>query len=315
VSPISDPVASAGAIAHADWLELTALEAADRNSSFQDLVAALSRSGSVDGLPASSVASDRGSEVTQRLADNAFAELYNRVEACDQAYPFNLLDQYIELKDTSQEHSSYVFMLLLKHVGVTKGPRRVKGASHFEELSAEAARRYLGGDANGAESYHIGFPRRLTAASFVEALNELLRRLDDGGEVRIRPSVRWRKDGKLDLVAWRHFPDHRPGKLIAFGQCAAGADYNDKITELIPRRFLHLWMTREIVPDPLNFFFIPRCIDEEALEDVISAQAFLFDRCRIAALLEGADNNLNGELHDRTAIWNNFTLSKIRGRP
>jgi hypothetical protein len=145
-------------------------------------------------------------------------------------------------------------------------------------------------------------------------LNELLRRLGDGGEVRTRPSIRWRKDGKLDLVAWRHFPDHRRGKIIAFGQCAAGADYQDKITELIPRRFQHLWMTKEIAPDPLNFFFIPRCVDEEGLEDVISAQAILFDRCRIAALLEGSDAELTPELHERTVIWNRFTLSKIRGR-
>jgi hypothetical protein len=295
-------------------LELTALEADDRNSSFQDLVAVLNRAGSVDGLPASGVASDRGSELTQQLADTAFAELHSRVTACDQAYPFELSDQSIQLKDASGEHSSYVFMLLLKQVGVTRGPRRVKGATHFEEIAGEAARRYLGGDANGAESYQFGFPRRTTAAGFVEAVNELCERLGDGGGARIRPSTHWKKDGKLDLVAWRHFPDHRRGKVIAFGQCAAGHNYDDKITELIPRRFLYLWTTQQIVPDPLMFFFIPGCVDDEKLLDIISSQAILFDRCRIAALLEGSGNTLSGELHDRTALWNDFTLSKVRGR-
>jgi hypothetical protein len=313
VTLIPDPVASAGPIAHADWLELIALEAADSNSSFQDLVAALNRAGSVDGLPGG-VRRDRGSELTQQLAEDAFAELYNRLVGCDGAYPFELSDQTIELRDKSQEHSSYVFMLLLRQVGVTRGPRRVRSAPHFEELSAEAARRYLGGEENGAESYKFGFPRRLTAAGFVEAINELIQRVGDGGEAQIRAATRWQKDGKLDLVAWRHFPDRRRGKIIAFGQCAAGYDYDDKITELIPRRFLYLWMTQQIVPDPLNFFFIPGCVDEERLVDVISAQSILFDRCRIAALLEGSGNALVGELRDRTALWNDFTLSKIRGQ-
>lgn len=312
MSLIPDPVASAGAIEHADWLELTALEAADQNSSFQDLVAVLNRAGSTDIFPASFSGGDRASELTERLATDAFSELHNRVTACDEAYPFELSDQSLELRDQSQEHSAYTFMLLLKQVGVTKGPRLVKGATHFEELCTEAACRYLGGEASGAECYHMGFPRRTTAANFTTALRELLLRLGDGGEVQIRPSSRWKKDGKLDLVAWRHFPDHRHGKLIAFGQCAAGADYVDKITELIPHRFQRLWMTRPIAPEPLSFFFIPRCIDDEGLEEVISADAILFDRCRIAALLEGSGSSLSDQLRERTKLWNNFTLAKIR---
>jgi hypothetical protein len=312
LSLIADPVASAGAIAHADWLELTALEAADRGSSYQDLVAAITRSGSIDGVPGSSVTADRGSQLTQQVADTALSEIRQRNVACAGAYPFELGDQGIELKSKTSDNGAYVFMLLLREFGVRGGPRKVKGASHFEELSAEAGRRYLGGDANDAESYHFGFPRRTNASNFVDALNEMCARIGDGGGANGRPPASFAKDGKLDLAVWRHFPDKRPGKLIAFGQCAAGQKYDDKITELIPRRFIYLWISRQIVPDPLNFFFIPGCVSDEGLTEVISSQTILFDRCRISALLEGGSSTLDGELRDRTAIWTNFMLKKLR---
>jgi hypothetical protein len=312
LSLILDPVASAGPIAHADWLELTALQAADRGSSYQDLVAALTRSGSIDGLPGASVQADRGSQLTQQVADTALAEIRLRSLACDGAYPFELGDQGIAVKGKASDNSTYVFMLLLREFGVKGGPRKVKGASHFEELSAEAGRRYLGGDANDVESYHFGFPRRTNLKNFVEALNEMCARIGDGGGANSRTAATFAKDGKLDLVVWRHFPDKRPGKLIAFGQCAAGKSYEDKITELIPRRFVYLWISQQIVPDPLNFFFIPGCVGDEDLTEVISAQAILFDRCRIAALLEGGQGSFAGDLKARTSVWTDFMLKKLR---
>lgn len=48
--PLPAPPASDPPESHADWLELKALREGDNNSSFQDLVQELRRTGSTDGL-------------------------------------------------------------------------------------------------------------------------------------------------------------------------------------------------------------------------------------------------------------------------
>lgn len=310
---LKDPIASDVTREHADWLELEALRADDRNSSYQDLVAAFRRAGTIDAIEDRSVP-DRGSEISQQLADAAFSELSNRGEYCGDSYPFALTEQSLQLVDPAQESSPYTFMLLLKYFGVDAGPSGLRGSSLFEELSTVAAKNYLGGDAAGAMSFHFGFPRRLAPRGFRPALDQLCRAIQEGGGAKDSPAAATQKDAKLDLVAWKPFPDGRIGRVIAFGQCAAGDNYDSKASELSPRQFYQRWMQIPLRTEPLVFFFVPRCIDDDELDHVSAlGSTVFFDRCRIAAFV--GESPLEIEVDKRMKIWCEHVLKQnIRRR-
>lgn len=309
---LTAPIASDGSEAHADWLEVLALSAPDGDSSFQDLVSEVRRAGTLDAF-SDQDGLDTGSEKSQVLASDAFARLDLRAKACGDSYPFVIDDQTVTVKDADEaKRSPYSFMLLLRMFGVCAGPRGIKGATHFEELCERAASQYLGGHALGVESYHFGFPRRTSPSGFRAALDELCRRLGEGGGARDTPARRNQKDAKLDLVAWRPFPDLRAGKLIAFGQCAAGDNWDGKVTELSPRSFIYQWTNTRIFGfEPLVFFFVPRCLDDAEWESVSSqGDTIPFDRCRISLLLSEA--GLSGDLEARTRRWVQAVLGRIQ---
>lgn len=306
---LQSPTLSDGRFDHADWLEALALQSADLNSSLEDLVSALRIGGSVDVAGARNE-NDSGGEILQEAGDNALSEAQNRSEACGDAYPFELTGQSLQLKQGG-DHAPYVFMLLMKQFGLKAGPQRSKPASYFERLSAFAARNYLGGHENGAEIYHFGFPRALSPAGFEDALDDLCKRLAEGTVGRQRPSRRYQKDARLDLVAWKPFNDARRGKIIFFGQCAAGENWDAKTTELVPRRFVSMWMNGNLSTEPLVLFFLPRCLDDEEWDQIATVGTVLpLDRCRIASLLP---LSLAADPGDPDALrWTSHVLAGLR---
>jgi hypothetical protein len=283
------PAASASREHHADWLELRALQAADRNSSLEDLIAVLRASGTAEALAqgeSGPQVSDRGSEIVQATAEGAFSELDDRVTSCGAgcAYPFVLGDQSLEVREDG-ERSVYTFLLLLSLAGYKAGPPGVKPTELFEEISGHAAQRYLGGDGvTGA--YQFGFPRRTKPKGFRRALDDLCGQLGEGTGSRSSPTSTRQKDGKLDIALWRPFPDGREGKLMAFGQCATGKHWADKKFELQPQPFCSKWMLAQPTVLPVRLLFVPDRVSRVDWRDVCYDAGILFDRCRLAAYTE-----------------------------
>jgi len=282
------PPATASPVEHADWLELEALGAADRNSATQDLASALRRSGSGEEVedergiegPDDAVA-DRGGETVEPIAEAAFEEIEDRAVACDGAYPFELSDSVLQGRAGVRD-SIYVFLLLLSKFGRDAGPDGVDAAQLFEEVAEVAIANCLGGDRNGVETYQFGFPRRLTPAGFQEAVDDLCRRTGEGVESRSRPNRRDQKDASLDLVAWRPFPDRRRGLIMAWGQCATGGNWAEKTTELTPANWATKWMAERPAVVPMRAFFVPHRVERERWDVTAIDAGVLFDRCRIA---------------------------------
>src|SRR5689334_9845048 len=136
---LAAPIASDSSQDHADWLEMTALLAPDGNSSYQDLVAELRRAGTLDALGGHEAAEDPGSELSQQLADDTFAQLDIRAKACGAGYPFELRDQVVVKTADHVMRWPYIFMLLIRTLGVGKYPRGVRTATVFEELATVTA--------------------------------------------------------------------------------------------------------------------------------------------------------------------------------
>jgi hypothetical protein len=282
------PVATDDPTDQADFLELSCFRTADGNVSTEDLIRQLRRSGSTDAVRRPEIMGsvhDVGSEVSAAIAEDAYAELESRAEACGGdrgSYPFELFDTVLQLKPEAVA-SPYVFLLLLSQYGIAAGPRGLYGERVFEDLCREAARGYMGGAAPGAQAVHFGFPRRLLPRNFPDALDELCKLTGDMIANGDAPRRRDQKDAKLDIVAWRDFPDRRDGKLIGFGQCAAGkTDWRSKATELQVSSFAKRWLRQQPSVDPIRLFFVPLRLSPDVHRDLCLDGGIVFDRCRIA---------------------------------
>lgn len=318
-SALSSPPASAPKEELADWLELRALTDSDLSSSLQDLVREIRRNGSMDAFENSS---DKGSADTERVAEDAFGELENRLRACGTAaYPFDVSRHSIVLRK-DYDRSPYIFQLLLTKFGLVSAKGLPSPEKTFEEIATVAARRYFGPDGE-VLGFAFGFPRRYEAKNFQQALDHLCGQLGEGGGAKIPTEdpaglalakrLADQKDGKVDIVAWRPFPDRRVGKLIGFGQCATGAtDWRGKLSELQPQTFEKLWLREGLSCIPVRMFFVPRRVEEHDWRDVSVQAGILFDRCRITHHC-GA---LNDELAAECAAWSKEIISsRLNRRP
>ena len=287
-NPSIPPAASDSPEELADWLEYTALLAADRDTSIWDLARILNRSGSTDVVddPEDAEHTDPGiDDVSYPFAERAFAAVEERYRSCGEngeAYPFELGESFIRLR-RGGANFAYTFLLLLS-AKMAQAPPQKEAIALFDDLASAAAANYLGAPQPGVGSAVFGFPRRMLARQFPKALDDLCNQMGEGVSHVDRPRTKAQKDAKLDVVAWRHFADGRAGKLIAFGQCATGANWRSKLTELQPKNFIRLWMREAPVVDPLRMFFTPERVEQNLWLETTVNGGILFDRCRIAAL-------------------------------
>ena len=263
----------------ADWLELHALGAADANISVGDLERVLGREAT----------DTRDREAPYRLAREAVAEMTQRGIAAGTAYPFELTGNLVTARaDAQTACQPYIFMLCLSYFGwVAKRNTPFKPRRWFEELSQSAAEVFIAG-----QSALLSPPRTILPKSFPDAINQLCLLMNEGGGWRSQPAG-WNRrgaglapqDDAVDLVAWRHFPDQLPGKLLLFGQCASGDNWSTKLTELQPPAFCGQWM-RDLPPSLVTrALFVPHRVPRERWDYSNRYGGILFDRCRIAHLI------------------------------
>jgi hypothetical protein len=152
----------------------------------------------------------------------------------------------------------------------------------------------------GGEAIVFGTSCRTGAGSnrrFESNVNALAKQLAEGECFRKQPTLS-AKDSKLDLVAWKRFQDNRASQIVLFGQCAAGANWTDKLTELDPEQFWDQWMNQGKISTPLRSVFMPhRIFDHHEWEKHARSARLLFDRCRVVAFAH--QDTSNGAFADR----------------
>jgi hypothetical protein len=275
------PVASDPSEILADWIEFDAVLSTEGQSSAENLVRLLRRSGSVDAI--SGPRGDQGSALSQTIVEDAFVEIENRSKACGNGYPFAIEQGLLRLVQQPTQ-SPYVLLLLMSVAVPTPGHRGT--AVLFERICSEAALGYLGGVSNGAESIRFGAPRKVPLAKLSQALDDLCARMSEGAGCKFPDKAKHSGDEGLDIVAWRKFPDLKAGQLIAFGQCAGGGgNWQKKLAELDGRKFAQKWFREMFVVDPVRLFFLPRRIPPTDWMHSGIDGGILFDRCRIIACL------------------------------
>jgi len=283
------PTASSPTEELADWVEFQAMLLRDGFVSFESLVKAIRISGSADAV--GGARGDTGSRISQQVAEDAFIEIDSRMRACGggMRYPFDVSGTRI-IRQRYGKTSIYALLLMMSYSFPTTGHDGT--ATLFERLCTEAAKGYFGGLNNYAYAIRFGAPRRPPLAKFNNAIDHMCRELGEGGVCKLPELGENTGDDGLDIVAWRHFPDRREGKLIAFGQCAAGYGWEKKLTQLDGSAFCKKWLRNMLVVDPIRMFFLPRRVPKESWANSGIDGGILFDRCRIVACTQELDSEL-----------------------
>lgn len=271
------PLASEEPEHHADWLEWRAF--LEGHASWAEHQRDLGIGGGDEGEEGECEAAP-----FELLIDAVAAELSERTVACgSRGYPFVVEPEGLTRR-TAGSGEVYWFLLLLSLYGKGSESPEIRAEQLFEELCAEAFGAYLGKPREGVETRVFGFPRRIGPKGFAPAVDLLCRSLGEGDCHCETPRAPHQKDAHLDLVAWRGFPDRKAGQLIAFGQCATGANWFQKIHELRPEAWCRLWLKRLPLVMPLGSLFVPHRIERDLWREANTYGGIVFDRCRISWL-------------------------------
>lgn len=162
----------------------------------------------------------------------------------------------------------------------------------FELITAEAARLFLGAD---AESMRTGWPshdKHDRPTNFKAMIQKLKHRTDGEFNWCARPDMNEGidphepKDEGLDYVVWKTFNDYRLGGLFLLGQCACGDDWENKLTDLEEDR-LRRWVHPITYARFLRSFSTPYHIPGHSIFcDVTSRAGITFDRQRLSSIAE-----------------------------
>jgi len=293
----------------ADYLELRSLVDPDHNSSALQLISDVCMGGEDEGWDTTDpAAKSTWQQQQESISDGALTTLEERKAHCTpESYPFTLSGH--SLKTNNAEDSLYGFLLLLSFLK-GKAVKHKHAAKLFEDVCAYAASGYLAADAKN-ESFVFGFPRRIGPENFKDAVAHLCgrERLNEGSVNVSAAKIEDQKDGRLDVVVWKEFPDRRRGRIIIFGQCATGADWDTKPTALKPPDWREKWLIEGFLPHPVQAFFVPHFIPEDEWRNIIIDGGLLFDRFRIAAL---ARENIPGALAGELTNWNTEAIVQAR---
>ena len=281
----------------ADWVELNALLSPDGQVSMGNLVTAI-KAGSV--FPETS---SRLDERIDSLLSSVSSAIRSRARNADIGYPFVLRGSSVERLPKWQT-ATYTFCLCTSYLGLEAAainghfPTRM-----FEAISVDVAHTYLGGKA-----VRFGWPRVRShfEPSFAKAVEQLCKLIstNDVG-YRNDEANGDEKDDGVDVVAWCDI-DERPGKLVLFGGCAAGDDWEAKLKELQPDTFCKAWMTAPLDPVPIKTFFTTRTIDETDWTKYTRRAGILFDRCRVSRFVPQLPANTD---HGNARDWTKAALA------
>ncbi len=262
-----------------------ALSAPDGTASLQDLISQLRRDGSTDAVFESQEALvDAHGEITEQIAESVFYEIQDRANAAGPGYPFIVTEQSIRHQQPTEDCVwTYEFLLLLSVFGVDAGKSsRTRPERDFEDISIAATEQFFGCNQHDG-SYLFAFPRRTGPRGFTAAVDALCRTIGEGGGASGLPVARDQKDGRLDVVVWHGFPDDKPGRMIAFGQCAAGKDWKSKVGDLPDTgKWCQVWMTSPPAEDPVRMLFVPHRLNRGEWTTQAIFAGIVFERCRIS---------------------------------
>ena len=225
---------------------------------------------------------DRHSTVSETEFNWALTKMQRRYKLLAGNYPFSFEGSSIR-KQADWKNSTYLLLLGLCSSSPLADSRygkfHINGEVAFELVSEAAIRNWLG---TGSESVRFGWPSQVgRPPEFPQAIKWLSEKLGVQLGTAYLPPIR--KDGGVDVVVWRHFPDKRSGFQILLVQCTLQEDLVSKSKDIDIRNWSS-WLTLD--SDPLTIVSSPRLVGEGSDKwNQVSRRSIIFDRIRISGFL------------------------------
>lgn len=175
-------------------------------------------------------------------------------------------------------------------------------AASLERITAAAARNLCGPDTEAIRFAWPSEPGR--PPEFPDAIRWLAERMN----VRIGNAYRppYNKDGGVDVVAWRPFPDGRSGFPVVLVQCTLERDYVHKAGD-VDRRVWSGWLALDV--DPTTALAVPDVVASGEEWNQLAARTVILDRVRLSALI---DDGVATRLLEPVFNWAEKVLAEVR---
>ena len=268
----------------ADWIELFIIYSGQKGFSTQKLA-------------------DEAKEILN-LEENKFVMAMNTLLKRSQLtsnYPFKVDEISVVCRDNYID-SPYTTLLFLSRPAnlmtwQTSTPSEEE-LDIFETLVCDSLKNYLG---SGAEAIPFGWPSKFgRPENFNDAVKWIAKKIGIGtGDLYRSPR---RKDGGVDIVTWRKFPDNRAGFQICLVQCTLQQNYVAKSRD-IDLRLWSGWL--DLDRDPMTILAIPKAVPGDEQWSEATASSIVFERLRLAQF----HNNV---LDAGVKAFNEKVLQKIR---
>ena len=248
----------------ADWIELNALSQSDNASGFDKL--------------RNSVAEELGIPV-QRV-DVTLNLIKRRSEILGPDYPFEVKSVgMVRRQDWTTLPYSYLLRISssAEHSFSLSADQNSERVVNFENLVVFAMQNLLG---SGSKALRFGFPSEDRPVEFPKAIEWLSKRMGIKSGEAYRPPRR--KDGGVDVVAWRPFRDRRNGFPVYLVQVTCERNFAHKIYD-VDLRLWSGWLNLDA--DPVSVLAVPTTISPGEEWNEVSSRVVVLERIRICELL------------------------------
>lgn len=232
----------------------------------------------------------------------ALGVMRRRSELLGSSYPFEVHDWAVRAV-VGASSTPYAALVLLTPGGaarqivhpVPSGETSVV----FERITERAVARLWGSE---GRALRFGWPSDIgRPPEFPLAVPWLAAKLGLQAGVGYRPPRR--KDGGVDVVGWRPFPDGRSGFPIVLVQCTLQGDILAKSRD-VDARLWASWLVMD--EEPATALALPQTIPAGVLWDELALNGAVFERMRLTALT-AAGSSIPG-LED----WASSTVVSLR---
>ncbi len=231
----------------------------------------------------------------------ALGVMRRRSELLGSGYPFNVHEWAVRA-DPAASTTPYAALVLLTPGGAARQIVHAVPSSEtavvFERITERAVARLWGSE---GRAIRFGWPSDVgRPTEFPLAVPWLAKKLGLQAGVGYRPPRR--KDGGVDVVGWRPFPDGRSGFPMVLVQCTLQTDILAKSRD-VDARLWASWLVMD--EEPATALAVPQTIPAGVLWDELALNGAVFERMRLTGLT-AADASVPG-----LEEWVSTTLTSL----